>query len=180
MKRLLEKNQITRNIQLFITVLFTMAGVFFSNPAFSHTLKQTSAQITLRDGQVELRLYINRDLWLTQLQDHQAWLTGLNSVLLLEDDLSSTDLAGKLMSVILTETTIRLDGYTVELATIKSDSNPLSDHLLEFRFSASHTLQNPSLIETTFAQSLGDVHLSVTRPIYRNLAQGSTVSLSLE
>ena len=42
----------------------------------AHALKENSARVTLRDGQIEVRVWVDMDRWQARLQDNQAWLLG--------------------------------------------------------------------------------------------------------
>lgn len=57
-------------------LLLAVVLLLTSFKAVSHELKATSARITLRDGQVEIRIITNIIAWQKKLQDNQAWLMG--------------------------------------------------------------------------------------------------------
>jgi len=51
-------------------------------PAKAHTLEETSAQVILRDGQVEVRVLTDLPHLILALQNNQAWLMGdINEVM---------------------------------------------------------------------------------------------------
>ena len=63
-------------IILLIPVMVIMLLVSLLMIANAHVLKETSARIILRDGQVEVRIFTDMKRWKTRLQSNQAWLLG--------------------------------------------------------------------------------------------------------
>ncbi|MEZ9229536.1 hypothetical protein AB4259_00440 [Vibrio amylolyticus] len=154
-------------------------GLISSNHVFAHTLNQTAAQVILRDGQIELRLYVNMENWLARLQDHQAWLTGEHSLLLAEEDIHDPGLSDRLAQLLEKESQIQLNHTRISLSTTAVDDNTDPGHRTEFRFSGSHSIVAVSSLEISFPHSLGEVHLSVAQPIYENVTQGESQKISL-
>ena len=59
-----------------IRPVFILLSSLILTVGHAHEFPQNSAQIILRDGQVEVRLLIDIDDWQTILSDPSAWLTG--------------------------------------------------------------------------------------------------------
>ncbi len=62
-----------KTVLSFISIFMLLITI---NQAQAHSLKENSAQIIMRDGQVEIRLSVNMARWQSLLQNNQAWLLG--------------------------------------------------------------------------------------------------------
>jgi hypothetical protein len=165
--------------KLILWCLTSLVAILFPPISSSHTLAQTSSQLILRDGQAELRLYVDIETWLMRLQDPQAWLLGDTEVLLTEPQLTSSRLNVELYKLLENGVKLTIDGKPIPLSPIKTADSQHS-HVVEFRFSATHTFQSPQEIEIRFPKSLGDVHFSLSRPVYSQLPAGTTQNFSLQ
>ncbi len=167
--------------KIFVHVILTVS---LSQTVLAHDLEQTSAQIIMRDGQVEIRLYVDVEHWLEKLQDPTAWLTGESDFLLLQ---SEVDLLEEYPTYIL-----GLGNYLVQKIILLIDNDLLvltpvnqtrySDQsaLMEFRLSAQHSNSNPKNIDIQFPVSLGEVHVSVVQPQYGFAPAGELQTFKIE
>lgn len=65
------------NFKFALLVLLLVCGMtVFSAPIKAHVLNETSAQVILRDGQVEVKIITDMNYLVSRLQNNQAWLMG--------------------------------------------------------------------------------------------------------
>ncbi|MEZ8103037.1 hypothetical protein [Vibrio bivalvicida] len=145
----------------------------------SHSVPKTTSELIIRDGQAELKVLVDIENWLMRLQDPQAWLLGDTEVLLTEAQLTSSRLNVELYKLLENGVELSINGKTIPLAPIKTADSQHS-HVVEFRFSATHPFQSPQEIRIRFPKSLGDVHFSLSHPIYSQLSAGSAQNFSLQ
>ncbi len=173
--------RVTHYLVMFCVSLFLMQMVS------AHEIEKTSAQVILRDGQVEVRLYVNTEHWIETLQDPVAWLTGESDFLFLDtkldtdvkvetDDLSSdaSERVFKLSDYLLAEINLEIDSNALSLNATDQVKITGKSKLTEFRFSAKHSCPNPQSIAIQFPESLGEVHFSVTQPQYGLIPAGAS------
>ncbi|WP_320825962.1 hypothetical protein [Reinekea sp.] len=154
--------------------------------AHTHEFPQNSAQIILRDGQVEVRLLVDIDAWQSTLSDPTAWLTGETDLLLTQEDLSSDALTDKLAQYLAGAIELTLEQ---EALVFKSESyqayatghkDEAEQGLVEFRLSARHAFADPKGLSVQFPASLASVLVSVVQPQYGLTKAGETKIFSLQ
>ncbi len=157
--------------------------VTFPMAASAHELKETSARITLRDGQVEVRISTNLDNWKTRLQDNKAWLMGdIDQVL--PKGLSQQEYSALLKQVLQNKTIIRInnqpiafDGIAITTETGKGNKKS-HQHDGEIVLTAKHSNSNVDNLNIQFPKSLGPVHASFVKPQYKMIKAGSSAQVS--
>lgn len=162
-------------------VRYLLMGWLLSTlPAISaaHTLTQTSSQLVIHHDSAELTVLVDIDNWLLTLRDPQAWLLGDSETLLSESQLSSGRLHHDLYKLLEREIKLTIDGQHVPIAPIKNTQLP-RDHVVEFRFSATHTSHLPQQVGIRFPKSLGDVEFVISKPVYSKLSAGSANSFPM-
>lgn len=145
----------------------------------SHTVPQTTSELIIRDSQAELKILVDIETWLMRLQDPQAWLMGDTEVLLTEPQLTSSRLNIELYKLLENGVELTIDGKSIPLAPFKTADSQHS-HVVEFRFSATHTIRSPQEVSIRFPKSLGDVSFSLSQPIHRQLSMGERQRFSLQ
>jgi len=145
--------------------------------AGAHALKETTARITLRDGQVEVRLWVDINQWKARLQDNQLWLLGdIRQVM--PTGLNPAQIHSFIEKVAINEIALSLNNQSKPLKfLLVSDSQNNSQHAnyTELVFSSKHTLALVEQIDIRFPKSLGTVHASFVKPKYQSLAPGKKV-----
>jgi len=143
----------------------------------AHALKETTARITLRDGQVEVRLWVDMNQWKARLQDNQLWLLGdIRQVM--PTGLNPAQIRTFIKQVAINEITLSLNSQTQPLKFLfVSDSQNNSQHAnyTELVFSSKHTLAVVEQIDIRFPKSLGTVHASFVKPKYQSFPSGKKI-----
>lgn len=172
---------INTNMSMALLVAITIAMILATLPmtANAHALKETSARITLRDGQVEVRIFTDFNRWQTRLQSNQAWLLGdIKQIMPLGLTTKETkDFLSKLLNG---ETTLMMNNESVPL-TLKRISVPQNstDHheYTELVLTAKHTFSLVEQVNIRFPKSLGAVHASFVKPKYQLVTAGSSAQV---
>jgi len=145
--------------------------------AGAHALKETTARITLRDGQVEVRLWVDINQWKARLQDNQLWLLGdIRQVM--PTGLNPAQIHSFIEKVAINEIALSLNNQTKPLKfLLVSDSQKKSQHAnyTELVFSSKHTLPVVEQIDIRFPKSLGTVHASFVKPKYQSFPSGKKI-----
>jgi len=142
---------------------------------YAHELSQTSAQVILRDGQVEVRLLIDIGHWQVALEDPTAWLTGETDLLMANAELPGVEQTDHLANYLATAINLQLEQQSMLFTTAGYTSYSEEDatqRFVEFRFSAQHSFAHPQAMSVQFPSSLGEVHISVVQPLYGLLSAG--------
>lgn len=145
----------------------------------AHALSQTSSQLVIHHDTAELTVLVDIDNWLLTLQDPQAWLLGDTETLLSEPQLSPGRINHELYKLLEHEIKLTIDGQHVPLAPVK-DTDLQRDHVVEFRFSATHASHLPHHVGIRFPKSLGDVEFVISKPVYSKLSAGSTNNFPMQ
>jgi len=152
---------------------------------YAHEFPQNSAQIILRDGQVEVRLLVDIETWQTVLSDPGAWLTGETDLLLTDADLTPDALTDKLAEYLTGAIQLKLEQETLVFSSAGSQhyetghEDETGQGLVEFRLSAQHAFAHPKGLSVQFPASLDDVLVSVVQPQYGLIQAGETRVFSL-
>ncbi len=177
------KNKMTTKARASkVSSTFVLLMLIFIMPltASAHALKESSARVTLRDGQVEVRLWIDMNRWQTRLQDHQTWLLGdikhimPHGLSAKETQMFFASLLHKESSLILNNQAVSLKLLTISQAKNSADHHEYSELVL----SAKHTLATVEQLNIRFPKSLGAVHASFVKPKYQMINAGSNAQVS--
>jgi len=155
------------------------------NIANAHALKENSARVTLRDGQIEVRVWVDMGRWQTQLQDNQAWLLG-DIQQIMPAGLTTKETKVFFEKVINEETSLTLNNQRLplKLLTIShakaSQLTSTAEHhtYSEILLSTKHTMPVAKQLNIRFPKSLGAVHASFVKPKYQMVAAGNTAQVS--
>ena len=164
-----------KTMKAFIICLLFLTTSF----VFAHEAKQNSAQVYLRDGQVEVRLFVNRDEWVSRLSTAQSWLLGDSDIVLTQEDIQSSDLNNKLLSLLEKNIILKLNKQRLQLKAVHHIHDTSSHHRVEFRLSAAHSFSDPKAVTLSFPRSIGAVFVSVVKPQYGTIKAGEEYTLYL-
>ena len=171
---------VNNNLKATTMLLIFMLLATFSMITSAHTLKETTARISLRDGQVEVRLWLDMNRWQSHLQDSQAWLLGDNpQVMSLGLTPKETNLY--LKNVLHKQILLMLNNQSVslQLMTILSPKNSTEHHdYTEVVLTGKHKQSSVEQLNIVFPKSLGVIHASFVKPKYQLVAAGSNVQVS--
>lgn len=151
-----------------------------SAPLSAHMLNETTAQVILRDGQIEVRIITNMEHLTENLQNDQAWLMGdINKVMPKNlDEQAQLDFIKtsfqQLMNIQVNQQLINFEAATVEDKTINNKK------VTEIVLQASHSFTKVNSINITFPSILGTVHVSFVKPQYRLLKPGESTNIVFE
>ena len=136
-------------------------------------LNETTTQVILRDGQVEIHIITDMDHLVTTLKDNQAWLMGDTSEVM-PGGLSSDQQELFIKSAFEKEVSLSVNQkkLTFERVVFKKTNH---DHGTEIVLQARHSFANVTGVTMSFPKSLGTVHASFVRPQYKVLNAGDDV-----
>ena len=154
--------------------------IFFPILAAAHGTNETSARITLRDGQVEVRIWLDMSRWHKRLQDNQAWLLGdIRQVMPAE--LTPTQTRAFVKNVLTDETSLTVNNQSVALILLtisEPKGNAKNRGYTEVVLSSKHQRSLVENVEIVFPISLGTVHASFVKPKYQMVAAGTKAQVS--
>lgn len=142
----------------------------------AHVLTETSAQVILRDGQVEIKILTNIEHLLSTLQSEQAWLLGdIDSVM--PENLSLNQQAEFIKNALKQKMhlTVNDKDISVEAVIFENGSHNLAHSTVkstEIVFQARHSFAQVTALSISFPKSLGAVHTSFVKPQYKLLNVG--------
>ncbi|WP_350586561.1 hypothetical protein [Pseudoalteromonas sp. RB2-MNA-CIBAN-0110] len=157
------------------------ASVYFNKYERSserpYLLKYTTAQVILRDGQVEVKVLTNAEHLISALQSEQAWLMG-DIDKLMPTNLSAEQQEEFVKNALKQKTSLRVNQQVIvfeRVAFTTSNNNEAND--LEIVFQAKHTFTTVDDLAISFPKSLGAVHASFVKPQYKLLGAGDTAKI---
>jgi hypothetical protein len=174
---LIKKLKWAKALSTFI-FLCACAVISISRPLSAHVLNETTAQVILRDGQVEVKIHTDLEHLISALQSNQAWLLGdIDAVIPENLDASQQEafVANALkhkMNLTVNGKTIIFEAVTFDTATFDTDT---SDK--EIVFQARHSFMKVSELSISFHKILGAVHTSFVKPQYKLLNAGATAHM---
>ncbi|NMP81095.1 hypothetical protein HHE92_14970 [Pseudoalteromonas arctica] len=148
-----------------------------STQVSAHVLKNTTAQVILRDGQVEVKVLTNAEHLISALQSEQAWLMG-DIDKLMPTNLSAEQQEEFVKNALKQKTSLRVNQQVIvfeHIAFTISSNNEAHD--LEIVFQAKHTFTTVDDLAISFPKSLGAVHASFVKPQYKLLGAGDTAKI---
>jgi len=143
----------------------------------AHVLKNTTAQVILRDGQVEVKVLTNAGHLISALQSEQAWLMG-DIDKLMPTNLSAEQQEEFVKNALKQKTSLRVNQQVIVFERVAfTTSNNNEAHDLEIVFQAKHTFTTVDELAISFPKSLGAVHASFVKPQYKLLGAGDTAKI---
>jgi hypothetical protein len=166
-------------LKLFKSTLLVVLVSAFSMMILSakaHTLEETSAQVILRDGQVEVRVLTDLPHLILALQNNQAWLMGdINEVM--PTDLSADQQVDFIKDALKQTFSLSMNQQPLTFERVVI-TNTHHEHGTEIVFQARHSFAKVTDISVSFPKSLGDVHASFVKPQYKLLNAGDTANIA--
>ena len=142
----------------------------------AHVLKNTTAQVILRDGQVEVKVLTNADHLISALQSEQAWLMG-DIDKLMPTNLSAEQQEEFVKNALKQKTSLRVNQQVIVFERVVFTTSNNEAHDLEIVFQAKHTFTTVDELAISFPKSLGAVHASFVKPQYKLLGAGDTAKI---
>lgn len=143
----------------------------------AHVLKDTTTQVILRDGQVEVKVLTNAEHLISALQSEQAWLMG-DIDKLMPTNLSAEQQEEFVKNALKQKTSLRVNQQVIVFERVAfTTSNNNQAHDLEIIFQAKHTFTTVDELAISFPKSLGAVHVSFVKPQYKLLSAGDTAKI---
>ncbi len=175
-----------KTVLSFISIFMFLITI---NQAQAHALKENSAQVIMRDGQLEIRLSVNMARWQSLLQNDQAWLLG-DIPQVMPKHLTKAQQGVFLSELISNNTQVTINDralkmgvlYFPELPPFKNESKDDHHHdeYSEIVLTAQHKQGHVNHISLALPKSLGNVHSRFVQPSYRLLKAGSKIQLSFK
>lgn len=157
-----------------VILLCALSGI--SAPISAHVLNETTAQVILRDGQIEVRLTTGIDHLIATLQNDQAWLLGdIDAVMPV--DLSAEKQADFIKNALEQKTSLMVNGKAISFERVAFYKNPIS-HDGELVFQAKHQFPEVKDVSVSFHKILGPVHASFVKPKYQVLGAGEAAKIT--
>lgn len=142
----------------------------------AHVLKNTTAQVILRDGQVEVKVLTNAEHLISALQSEQAWLMG-DIDKLMPTNLSAEQQEEFAKNALKQKTSLRVNQQVIVFERVVFTTSNNEAHDLEIVFQAKHTFTTVDELAISFPKSLGAVHASFVKPQYKLLGAGDTAKI---
>ena len=164
-------------ISIIKRVIFSCLLLLTTNMSGAHTLNETSAQVILRDGQIELKIITDIPHLISTLQSEQAWLLG-DTDQVMPTNLNASQQSAFIENVLQQKVHLRINAQaiTFESVSIVAAKYPTN---ADISLQAKHDFTDVTDVAITFPKSLGNVHISVVKPRYRLLAAGDTAHVEL-
>jgi len=162
-----------------------LAGISVSLSA--HDLNETSAQVILRDGQVEVRVITDIDHLISALQNSQAWLVGdIDTVM--PANLNASQQADFIKNALKQKMRLMVNKQVINFERVRLADNTHADNTHadnthaenahedsgEIVFQAQHVFPKVTELSISFHKSLGAVHVSFVKPQYKLLSAGES------
>ncbi|MCZ2720104.1 hypothetical protein O1D97_00225 [Marinomonas sp. 15G1-11] len=168
--------QVMIKFQLCKRVFLNLLVIVFSMmilPVQAHTLEETSAQVILRDGQVEVRVLTDMDHLILTLQNDQAWLMGdIDAVM--PDGLTHDQQEVFIKNALKATFSLFVNRQSLPFERVAVANH---GHDTEIVFQARHAFAKVTDITISFPKSLGSVHASFVKPQYRILSADDTATI---
>ncbi|MBU2978256.1 hypothetical protein [Alteromonas sp. C1M14] len=167
------------NVLTKITWLVFFLNIVCVSPQLvAHELKATTAQVILRDGQVEVKVYTNTTHLISALQSEQAWLMGdIDEIM--PENLTAAELKNYIKKALTQKMELRINKQTLSFARV--DVTPIDGtdvHDLAIVFQAKHGFSNIDELALSFPKALGTVHANFVKPQYQLLSPGDTAHIT--
>jgi hypothetical protein len=159
----------------WLILVCALAGISIAISA--HNLNETSAQVILRDGQVEVRIITDIDHLISALQSNQAWLMGdIDTVM--PANLSASQQEVFIKNALKQKLILIVNEQVIsfERVTLANNCNTASAEIV---FQAQHAFPEVTDISISFHKSLGAVHVSFVKPQYKLLSAGESAHVSI-
>ncbi|MDO6691976.1 hypothetical protein Q4574_01715 [Aliiglaciecola sp. 3_MG-2023] len=186
--------------KLKLACILVIGLVNVSTSLNAHVLNETTAQVVLRDGQVEVKLLTDIDHLISNLQSEQAWLLGdIDAVM--PENLNASQQEAFIADALKQKMNLTINGVVIgfETATLESgafDTDHLGtddlerdsfqnkskhsnsrNHGREIVFQARHSIAQVSELSISFHKILGAVHTNFVKPQYKLLSAGETAHI---
>ncbi|MEH6345705.1 MAG: hypothetical protein V7785_11510 [Bermanella sp.] len=151
----------------------------------AHELKENSAQVIMRDGQVEIRLMVNMARWQSLLQSDQAWLMG-DSIQVMPKHLNDKQKSLFLSELITQNSQVSVNDVPVKMGilyfpdSIDINNDHHSNEYNEIVLTAQHKQGHVNNISLSLPKSLGNVHSRFVQPRYRLIKAGNQTQVSFK
>ncbi len=169
----------TMNLLFNIKLLLCILAVMFTfTNSHAHALKETTARITLRDGQVKVRIQANLQAWEKHLQDDQAWLTGQVDQIM-PKNLLQQQRVNFLKELLINQTQLKINGEKIAFESVSFPQKilPSHNHYSDIVLTSRHANTLIKNLTVQFPKTLGAVYSSLIRPEYRLIKAGQPASL---
>jgi len=154
-----------------------MALLTMSVQIKAHALKETTARIILRDGQIEIQLQTDIEVWKNRLQDNQAWLMG-DLKTIMPSNLNHSEELKFLKNQLIAQTKLTVNGQALKLKTASfSKRNINNHHFTNIVLTTNHSQALISQLSIGFPKTLGEIHANFVQPEYRVIKPGQMSSL---
>jgi hypothetical protein len=143
----------------------------------AHTLNETSAQVILRDGQIELKIITDIPHLVSTLQSDQAWLLG-DTDQVMPTNLNASQQSVFIENVLLQNVHLRINAKAIDFENVRIVAAKYSTNA-DISLQARHDFKDVKDVAISFPKSLGNVHVSVVKPRYKLLAAGDIAHIVL-
>ncbi|MDK1289852.1 hypothetical protein [Pseudoalteromonas umbrosa] len=164
---------------------FTIYTVMLCTSAITHAhaLKETTATITVRSGQIDVLVNTDFSYWLSLLHNNEAWLLG-DTELVLQDGQTEQVKRKKLQELVRTHTKIQANGalLSCQLNEFPAKLNQLHKghhSRAYFRLGCVSPHQQLSAVSLVLPKSLGRVYTSLVQPKQQLIGAGEKAEFKL-
>jgi hypothetical protein len=166
-------------MSLFKTLRWVICVCAFAGviaPTSAHVLNETTAQVILRDGQVEVKVITATDHLVEALQNDQAWLLG-DIDMIMPAGLTLKQQGEFIEKALQQKTSLTVNQQVIRFERVTFSSNPMT-RVGELMLQAKHVFPEVKDLSISFHKALGPVHMSVVKPQYKLLSAGESAKIS--
>jgi len=159
---------------LSIVAIYTLSHL--TGSVHAHMLGETTAQVILRDGQIEIKVITDIDHLTSALKNNQAWLLGdIDAVM--PNNLSINEQSTFIKNALASQMNVVVNKQILEIkhVALQRDKNAAKG---EITFQVKHEFLKVSELSVTFHKSLGAVHISFSKPQYKLLSAGKSAHVT--
>ncbi|SFD27220.1 hypothetical protein [Pseudoalteromonas denitrificans] len=161
---------------IFVSIILFITSI----QSYAHALKETTARVILRDGQIEIHLQADIQQWQKRLQDHQAWLMG-DIKTVMPANLNRKQTTHYFIQQLIEKTKLKVNNQDISVkVTAFEQKNSSGHHFSNIVLMAKHTQSSVEQLSIGFPKTLGDIHANFVQPKYRVIKSGKIRTLAFK
>ncbi|MBQ4835511.1 hypothetical protein [Pseudoalteromonas luteoviolacea] len=158
--------------------------LFICAYAHGHALKETTATITVRSGQIDVLVNTDFSHWLEQLHSNESWLLG-DTELVLKNTHSENEKVTLLKDMVLSSSKVMVNNTQLSCKLIQFPSKLDVLHKAHhsrgyFRLSCLSQRKKLESVSLSLPKSLGRVYVSLVQPKQQLIDAGQRAAFTLK
>ena len=157
-------------------LIILCALLTISESIYAHTLSETTAQVILRDGQIEVIVTTDLKRLSSALQNSEAWLLG-DIETVMPTDLSIEQQEHFIKNALIKKMNLVINKQVITFDRVAFSKLSDTDHQT-IVFQAQHSFSNVNELSVSFHKSLGSVYVNFIKPQYQKVTAGNAAHIS--